>query len=359
MPWNNVHQFWNVNCEWHQHCNRLSHSLHLPLQSHNQWDIQWPIKDSLHSTPEHWIEPSIYTSAGGWTGPQKKVELGSSPFSLLQQQWCKMQILTLAHMPVSAGCKDKHSTLDFAPDPTAVLGGVHALRLQDTKWSWQPGLLVLHQQWHLSFQQRGLYPGYEFPKQGPGVLSEFSEQTISACVPSPAMRSCGPYHSQWWQVVYTAWWFGTQKRDSDLVPSLRSVINIFSSGDCIWGDNFLSRGMVPWFQVSETTRACGPCLIWVAGGTVILRLQDTEWCQRPSKLLIPSKWNWSLQQGRQQTKCGFHLQEQCPDFRSQIKAHQWMPVTRDCRASNNTCGLASSHPAVTGGTRGLRLQEPQ
>ena len=44
-------------------------SLCLFSLSYNQSDIQWPTKDSLHSTPECQSDACIYTSEGGWTGP--------------------------------------------------------------------------------------------------------------------------------------------------------------------------------------------------------------------------------------------------------------------------------------------------
>ena len=48
-----------------------------------------------------------------------------------------------------------------------------------------------------------------------------------------------------------------------------------------------------------------------------------------------------------------------PKLRSQ-KGHWCMPVTRDCRASNNTCSLPPAPPpAMAACTCNLRLQEPQ
>ena len=67
---------------------------------------------------------------------QEAVELGAQPLPLPQQQRSNTQILSSASTPAKRG-RGRHNTcgLGLAP-PQALAGDAHALRIQDTGWSW-------------------------------------------------------------------------------------------------------------------------------------------------------------------------------------------------------------------------------
>lgn len=112
----------------------------------NQWDIYWPAKDFLHSTPECLKDPCIYifwwwvdwTGGGGTRGAATSLSsVGSNPKCgcSWQGQWCP-DLRFQEHWHVLVIRADlEFSILGLAlPPPLVVPGDAHHLKLQKTQW---------------------------------------------------------------------------------------------------------------------------------------------------------------------------------------------------------------------------------
>ena len=179
--------------EWCQHHGGGSCSLCLSNLSHSQWDMQWPTKAYLHSTPKYVRDPYIYTSESSWSEPPRgsgtrgAVVVTPTPalpaMRAASKTWMPLAVVVgpwpevskTTAMPETRGCRGSNGSRGSAPAlPPAMAGGACNLRIQEI--------------------QQYLWPStqWQHPNTGPTAAGTAYETLVVAMTPSecPQQQCC-------------------------------------------------------------------------------------------------------------------------------------------------------------------------